>query len=259
MVFPFLSEHSHSIPTALPKYSHGVHIAFPWYSIDIEVFPHHSQTVQMLLPQYSSLQSAESIPMMFAHIIPMPFLWFYSHMLFPHPIALPDYWGVLPCFPPKVFPDHSHSIPTASPKNSHGVPIVLPWYFPQCSQTTPILQGVFSQYSHSVYPVCPWSSHSMLVLFLWCSSDHADQLAVSHPAKPRRTALWYSQAVTIALSQYSQSACQSIQWVFPLVFPECSQTLQYYPRYTHSILKSFLWCSHAVPTVFSLYVFSVFS
>jgi len=195
ILFPWyshlLSEHSHSIPTALPKYSHGVHIATPWHSHSIEVFPQRSQTVQMLLPQYSSLQSSDSIPMVFARIIPMLFLRFshalpmpflehshaissqsrsilmillaYSHMLFPHPHSNPR---VLPCFPPTVFPEHSHSIPTASPKNSHGVPIVLPWYFPQCSQTTPILQGVFSQYSHSVCPVCPWCSHNMLVIFL---------------------------------------------------------------------------------------------
>ena len=148
MVFPFLSEHSHSISTALPKHSHGVHIGFPWYyhSFEVEVFPHHSQTVQMLLPQYSSLQSAESIPMMFAHIIPMLFLWFshalpmpflehshaissqsrsilmillaYSHMLFPHPIALPEYSHA---FLPKC----SQSIPIAFPQHPQRIPMAF--------------------------------------------------------------------------------------------------------------------------------------
>ena len=145
----------------------------------------------------------------FSHALPMPFLEHshaairspsrsilmillaYSHTLFPHPIALPEYSHA---FLPKCVTEHSHSIPTASPKNSHGVPIVLPGTSLSAPRPLPSyrvyshsIHTVFAQYAYGVPIVCSYYSYDVPLIFP--RPDHAGQLAVSHPAKPRRPAL----------------------------------------------------------------------
>ena len=86
----------------------------------------------------------------------------YSHMLFPHPIAFPEYSHA---FLPKC----SQSIPIAFPqrpqKNSHGIPIVLPWYSLGAPRPFPSYRGVFPQYSCSVSTVCPLYSYDVPLIF----------------------------------------------------------------------------------------------
>ncbi len=115
----------------------------------------------------------------------------YSHMLFPHPIALPEYsHAFLPQCSHSIsiaFLQHPQRIPMAFHQYCHGTSLSAPRPLPSYRVYSQSVHTVFAQYAHGVPIVCSYYSYDVPLIFP--RADHADQLAVSHPAKPRRTAL----------------------------------------------------------------------
>ena len=132
----------------------------------------------------------------------------YSHMLFPHPIALPEYSHafLLKCSQsiPIAFPQHPQRIPMAFQQHCHGTSLSAPRPLPSYRVYSHSIHTVFAQYAHGVPIVCSYYSYDVPLILP--RPDHADSRSVSSSSTQKDGPL-----ICHNIPRCSQSVCQSIQ------------------------------------------------